>query len=634
MKTYPSALKDRNDQELKLRIKSSLPKLKALLSLTYVLFEINKRKGEIRYCEERTEGDKDIIEIPTDLLTEINIFFSEEMRNYGVESLKASINGNPLFGIQMEPLKVALEIFGKISKIDFVDGDPSSQERTLGNRYAKRLMFTTNLDILSNALTDINGNIFPDAKKLLFKWILLNNPVADSITENEVVFNKISSLLTIFSEETKFLIRKEDSEELIFQQEGIYEKLLSGNTVFESDSHESVGPFRILKSFVSNDLHKFIAQDAANGFSIKDNVEDPILKEYALRVSNYLDLLPKKVTIYHQDVIPTRETGDNDQALNVIYFGPPGTGKSHKIAEYTNDLNSIRVTFHPDTDYAAFVGSYKPAKKDSSSDEITYKYVPQSFLQAYLKAWTSEERIFLIIEEINRGSCAQIFGDIFQLIERNEAGYSKYKIDIDSEIESFLCDYFMKKETKENAQRYLEFFDGKFNKMSLPDNLYIHATMNTSDQSLFPIDSAFKRRWDWEYVPIKLDGTEADTYEITIGDAKYNWISFIEKINEKIEDVTQSEDKKLGHFFIKSYNKIIGKETFKTKVMFYLWNDILKDFPKTNDEYFFMSKSSGADSTVNEFRFNDLFAGDEIGLLKGFMEYLDLNPIVQETETS
>jgi hypothetical protein len=149
--------------------------------------------------------------------------------------------------------------------------------------------------------------------------------------------------------------------------------------------------------------------------------------------------------------------------------------------------------------------------------------------------------------------------------------------------------------------------------------------MNTSDQSLFPIDSAFKRRWDWEYVPIEFDGTEANNYQILIGDERYSWRSFIELVNEKIKIVTESEDKFLGQFFVKSYDNTISEKTFKSKILFYIWNDILKDETQTDGKYFFRSKVNATDTTSNPFTFSDLFYADSTDLLKGFMKYLNIS---------
>lgn len=204
-------------------------------------------------------------------------------------------------------------------------------------------------------------------------------------------------------------------------------------------------------------------------------------------------------------------------------------------------------------------------------DKITYEFVPQAFTKAYTAAWNTTEDVYLIIEEINRGNCAQIFGDLFQLLDRKD-GISEYPVDADAD----LANYISKK--LENSSR-TDFPDGvkEGKKLVLPKNLYILATMNTSDQSLFPIDSAFKRRWDWTYMKIKNHPEE--NYKIKLSDKEYDWWEFIQRINEIIASMTSSADKQLGYFFCKAASDgTISPETFVSKVIFYLWNDVFKDY--------------------------------------------------------
>lgn len=195
------------------------------------------------------------------------------------------------------------------------------------------------------------------------------------------------------------------------------------------------------------------------------------------------------------------------------------------------------------------------------------------------------EPVFLVIEEINRGNCAQIFGDIFQLLDRDETGKSEYPIDADEDLMKFLLHG-----TKADGTPWLTNKDGiKDGKLCLPANLHIWATMNTSDQSLFPIDSAFKRRWDWRYVPID---TEKEQWCIAVNGNKYSWSSFLKNINAEIQDTTSSEDKQLGFYFCKAQNNVISAEMFVSKVLFYIYNDVFKDygferefFKHTDDTY-------------------------------------------------
>lgn len=320
----------------------------------------------------------------------------------------------------------------------------------------------------------------------------------------------------------------------------------------------------------------------------------------------------------------------------IIFYGAPGTGKSHTINEDTKGKDVIRTTFHPDSDYSTFVGAYKPTmsevdryadsglpvkyqedkgihkKGDTIQDrEIIYDFVAQAFLKAYIGAWEKycenpdKPKIqYLIIEEINRGNCAQIFGDLFQLLDRNDKGFSEYPICPDSDMSSYINKKF---ENIELDDDYVEIINKMYDDdsittrvidgeiMLLPSNLYIWATMNTSDQSLFPIDSAFKRRWEWRYVPITealLKDDEGNVIKdaegkpehfdwvIKVGKVEYDWWSFITKVNDEvIYTLTSSEDKKLGYFFCKAKNGVISAETFTNKVIFYLWNEVFKDAP-------------------------------------------------------
>ena len=305
--------------------------------------------------------------------------------------------------------------------------------------------------------------------------------------------------------------------------------------------------------------------------------------------------------------------------LQQIYYGAPGTGKSYKINEITKSTkNFTRTTFHPDSDYSTFVGCYKPTMEPTGTivggkeqTKISYSYVAQAFLQAYTAAWkNTSEPYYLIIEEINRGNCAQIFGDLFQLLDRDENGMSSYGITPDKDIANYL--------RKEFAKLEIENTDLKNgNTMMLPSNLYILATMNTSDQSLFPIDSAFKRRWDWEYVPIEDAGKK---HYIKVGNKKYDWWTFIDTINDSIDHITGSEDKKMGYWCVKPQNndREITAKQFVGKVLFYLWNDVYKDYFDSSQSIFKIKKDDGTDEKKP---FTFFFGSESEKRIQAFMAY-------------
>lgn len=351
-----------------------------------------------------------------------------------------------------------------------------------------------------------------------------------------------------------------------------------------------------------------------------------------------------KAMVLFGDVFDNKDSrfdGDNSNTQNLqqIFYGAPGTGKSHEIKELTEGKLVIRTTFHPDSDYSTFVGAYKPTTievpmrdvtgkvivengEPVTENRIVYEFVEQAFLQAYTKAWkryasaTAEgkepEEVYLIIEEINRGNCAQIFGDLFQLLDRGDNGFSEYPINADKDLQKQLAKAFADMAflnapaicgmSAEKAA--LKIRNGEI--LLLPNNLYIWATMNTSDQSLFPIDSAFKRRWDWQYVPIA-DGKKG--WLIQANGKLYDWWEFLQKINEQIGTATNSEDKKLGYYFCKAKDNIINTETFVGKVVFYLWNDVFKDFAEDAGSVF-----QDADGTT--LTFNKFYAVDEDGKTK------------------
>lgn len=308
----------------------------------------------------------------------------------------------------------------------------------------------------------------------------------------------------------------------------------------------------------------------------------------------------------------------------IIYYGAPGTGKSHIVKRYTQGESVVRTTFHPDSDYSTFVGAYKPTTEKVAIRDVTgkviiendlpvkenrieYKFVEQAFLKAYIKAWkfyaeieenAEPKKQYLIIEEINRGNCAQIFGDLFQLLDRNDYGFSDYYIHADKDIQKHLSEALNNLVIEESHKEKInsmyhedvveKVLSGEI--LLLPNNFYIWATMNTSDQSLFPIDSAFKRRWNWKYRPI-VKGRDEEGNELNwkiVANKEYDWWSFLEKINAVVASTTNSEDKKLGFFFCKAVDGVISAETFVDKVIFYLWNDVFKNFrfedPIFNDE--------------------------------------------------
>lgn len=384
-------------------------------------------------------------------------------------------------------------------------------------------------------------------------------------------------------------------------------------------------------------LSKLIVWGNQPVYDSLDTDQTIVLDEDALR--NAIEKLERIAESFR----PSMSLGDSapsalDTSIQKIFYGCPGTGKSRRVKEmaegvesekaifFDEDGNKIddvttyedwskitsnifRTTFHPDYDYSTFVGSYKPVMaavldkdgNETGEEELAYDFVPQVFTNAYVRAWKSlnddsladeEKQVYLIIEEINRGNCAQIFGDLFQLLDRKN-GWSEYPIIPDAEL-----------------RKYLEKCKLESNRLILPANLHILATMNTSDQSLFPMDSAFKRRWAMEYVPINLEQKVAKEFTFTVNKVPYSWVEFLGKINPLIRKATDSEDKQMGEFFIKEN---VSEDEFKNKVMFYIWNDVCKDLYSASriSPLYFMRSNAGEDKK-DVFTFAELFGAGRL----------------------
>ena len=413
--------------------------------------------------------------------------------------------------------------------------------------------------------------------------------------------------------------------------------------IVKSNSRGSIGLRTISKALLDEfiaffsenpDANSIIARDALSGNSEIDKFEYGYTSTLTIMARMAIEGAKRqsKVTSKKQIIA---------QTLQQIFYGAPGTGKSHKIKDNAIVKNAdekqlvFRTTFHPDSDYSTFVGAYKPTMKPvadkykavaGKDEEITYSFVPQAFLQAYVAAWNNpEESVFLIIEEIDRGNCAQIFGDLFQLLDRDDDGYSEYSIMADNDLAKYL------KGKDDKGQDVLINMDGiKDGKLKLPKNLYIWATMNTSDQSLFPIDSAFKRRWEWEYMPI---GYKNVNWTIEIGKKNYNWVDFQREINNRIYDVDNSEDKQLGDYFVnadRTDNKI-SSSTLLNKILFYIWNDVCKDDP----DQIFRWKDDKDNNQEKSIKFSDFFCdeSERDRKLQGFMSFLGVRVIETNDST-
>lgn len=454
----------------------------------------------------------------------------------------------------------------------------SEQVRVYNRDYEWNVVFSNSwADYISEKLLRFSPNIYD-----VLVWYFRREKFEDNITNQQLIAKflestnisiEIAKRIFVFDErEITFASAKYSEAELLKRLSNI----CNNSTTYTTITAE--------KTFVASDAGELSrAPFVQTLYAGQGALECMILTQFDFRkyYGNVASQGQNSLHLIDKDIF----------SRQIIYFGAPGTGKSFRVEQITEQYGDdvIRTTFHPDSDYSTFVGCYKPSMESIpqtytvegkekpiigkngeqvAKKEIVYSFVPQAFTQAYTRAWLNPDKpIFLVIEELNRGNCAQIFGDIFQLLDRNANNESAYSIIPDHDLQQHLATEF---KNAENIPSDIK----EAKAMRLPANLYIWATMNTSDQSLFPIDSAFKRRWIWKYIPI----ANAELgYKIQVGNHQYDWWNFVEKVNGEIEGATKSEDKKLGYFFAKADNNIIAADTFVSKVVFYLWNDVFKD---------------------------------------------------------
>lgn len=608
--SYPEETKEREEVNFRLGIKSSLSQLRKVFALLYSLYLVNGRNSSVNYSVEKQKNDRTYVIIHDDLFLGLKDFFN--IVDDDIEEFRAEVNSNPLFISQIESLQMALETFWRLAEISFlVKPEANTRERTGGNRFNKVIEFSTNVLLLDISLLELDSTPSSDLISLLYAWMTASN----SSSINPLLSQRIEDFLTILSEETQFKMRvssNNQNDEIVFQQEGIYESILKNEEVCSIDSRETVGAFRILKSATKETMHSFI-QDNKQKFIIKQDVTLDKFKNYAQMVSTYLNLIPKRTTSY--ELLDSNELIedsylDHKQAITkcvpphqVIFFGAPGTGKSYKLNQEANSAfgeNYARVTFHPNYMYGNFVGSFKPfvkrlttldgeLKRDDDGniqETITYQYVAGVLMQQLVKAYKNTDKDYLlVIEEINRANVASVFGDVFQLLDRDSNGYSEYEITTSKELQDYLkvelanitLDGVLKARLGAN-----------FSSLVLPPNLYIWATMNSADQGVMPMDTAFRRRWDFTYIGVNeaadFNKDEFLEYEFKVDENnKANWDLFRRQINSKLSTLGIPEDKLLGSYFIgkqilETKDLDIITNVIKNKVLMYLYEDAAKPF--------------------------------------------------------
>jgi hypothetical protein len=567
------------DVDLKLGIKSSLPSVKATLAMLLMLWRASNSPAELTYS--KAAGDS--IEVADDVAERLIEKYRPLYSGSGIsdEQFLERVNDNQLFKSQLESLIVAFELVWRVAKVKFVGNMAASFERTGGKRYPKTLLFTKNVDIIDTLLSSDDEQY----SKVLLAWVGFN-AAPQSKFETTLLL-----LLDYLSEDAVYKMA-DGERDIVFNMSGVYEKLVEGrDSVDINDAKEAKGSLRVLKSALSDRMYPLLSYSNATGISITAG-EDDKLDAYRKRVDAYLSLTnAKHIIIATEPLIEidgdmsTPETGITEVprvtrvtgGKNVILYGVPGSGKSRTIGEeYCKDENRMeRLVFHPDYTYSDFVGQILP---NVSEGNVSYEFTSGPFTRLLKKAYDHPgEEWFLIIEEINRGNAPAIFGETFQLLDRDNEGKSEYGIS--------------------NAEIARIVYGDETHKVRIPSNMSIIGTMNTSDQNVFTLDTAFQRRWNMRM--IENDLNKVSYADDKILDTGVTWRQFNKVMNsiilKKNVRVTSSEDKRLGAFFVREadlrYNRdekdvavppekkriaALQNNLFPEKVLKYLWDDAFK----------------------------------------------------------
>lgn len=532
----------------RLGIKSSLPDHLQAFVTTYLIWKTNDKPTVIEYSEEFTdsEGLKKIRFRDT-ILTALDRFLSANTK-YDSQVF----DNSPLLEAQIEHLQVGLLNCYKVAYTTHLNTSlPNSCERSGGNRYDKKLEYTSFIDLF-DCFVEHSLNEY------LELFILILNK--DNFVSHQF-FKQFSGFISFLFEQTKYKLADNTERDRLY-------KKFDGTIEFFKN-----GPSRILKPFTNNGLYDLYP----NSTSLT-----PIeLQNKKNRIDNLFNIFSVNYDDESRSEDEETDTGPNPtsseiKGYNKIIYGAPGAGKSASVSRIVGK-NYIRTVFHPETQYSDFIGCLKPYKDSSGS--ITYSFRKGPFIQILEKALLNPEtHHFLVIEELNRANTAAVFGEIFQLLDRDSEGKSEYPILIQDED---LYDALISVTGLESN----EFIANR--QLIIPSNLSIIATMNSSDQAVFPLDTAFKRRWIFEYLPI--DFANCATGEVPIHHIELpslEWKILAQAINTILIQLKVVEDKLIGPWFIKNSDlaEDQAEQTFIGKICSYLWDDALKY--KNKDEIF------------------------------------------------
>lgn len=418
--------------------------------------------------------------------------------------------------------------------------------------------------------------------------VILNYIQVMKSKENKMV-NLLLEILKIIKDISSYELSENDVLGKEYFEQSEYVKIafkLLGSTHFFSMTTVKRGELK-LKYNTNYEIDMLIkiceeSLEKAEKITVESLREQEIYSEFL--TYDYLNIKKNRMSLNFDNI--TKEQINN--SIQKIVYGAPGTGKSYFLSKEANEKfnqsNIERVTFYDGYSYGQFVGMYKPASDDENN--IIYKYVPGPLMRILVKALTNtKENYCLIIEEINRAKADKVFGNIFQLLDRNSDGESRYKISVSEEQESYLTEKGINVE----------------NGLYLPKNLYIWATMNSADEGVQPLDTAFKRRWKFKYMSLNekeeeflKSKEEKELVAFKIGAENISWNKFRKVLNSILSSNHITEDKLLAPFFISPSDfeedieniEILNQDVFIEKVLMYIYDDLLRHYPKAKKEIF------------------------------------------------
>lgn len=605
---YPKEISKFKPINARLGIKSSFKNAKQNIGLLVLLWMANGELSKYSFFEPK----EDEIVLKESYLRKLFEFIGSNLNSSAsYDDFSTYINGFELVTSQLEPIQVAFQLVWRLAAVNFEDSTFSDgKERTGSKRYPKIIAYTSNLDLIKDSFMGQEDLL----KSVLVKWILSksnilpkNNLSDDQIEKGE---EKLLKILSLLSDQTAFKIVKND-DSIIFQKNGIYQALIENgenSLVNISGDKEVKGPLRIMTAAIKNNVEPFLESTNKPAGHVKlKNSSINRIKNYTKRIETNLCLLnvdlDSELGKSKASQIEEHPSFSVNIGKNIIYYGAPGTGKSYGLTKLIkeNGINDYdpkhgnefveRITLHPEYTYSDFIGQIMPVVKSSTNSpnnrSISYDFKPGDFTRILRIAFENKDHpVFLVMEEMSRANVAAVFGDLFQLLDRNKYGSSEYAIN-----NPLIANYVFDDEHKTNIY--------------LPPNLMIIGTVNTSDQNVYAMDTAFKRRFEWRYVSTIPQSDFVNNPEIMFIDKDENekqilWKDFFEALNDYIVNVLKlSEDKQIGPYFIKfsmnndiSYKERLtyNNELIKNKLLQYLWEDVASVSNITSEQSLFSEK--------------------------------------------